>query len=61
MTYRIKEIEFANGNIIYRIEKQSVADQKQWWWVTERDTLEDARLVISFLKGNSIKNERVVE
>ena len=61
MTYRIKEIEFVNGNIIYRIEKQSVADQRQWLWVTERDTLEDARLVISFLKGNSIKNERVVE
>lgn len=59
--YRIVKNTFADGTIMFNIEKQSVVDSKKWNYVTNRITIDQARYSIELLKGQELVNSEVVE
>lgn len=59
--YRIVKNTFVDGTIMFNIEKQSVVDSKKWNYVTNRETIDQARYSIELLKGQELVSSEVVE
>lgn len=59
--YRIVREEYRNGSVNFKIEKQSVVDERRWNHITNRDTVILARAAIEKLIGDELVSSEVVE
>lgn len=59
--YRIVKNTFSDETVMYAVEKQSIACPDRWNRITNRETIDEARSLIEFLKGQELVSSEVVE
>lgn len=59
MTFRIKEVTYANWNVEYLLEKKALSGV--WVLITKRPTLKEALELKVRLEGERVIRERIID